>query len=219
MSHLSHTGIKLHNNNQTGEYGLPNRPPFAQHHFFLGGGCYFSFTSLAESSQQCCFMLACCEIDFAWLQADCIDSKRVFLVADRRNETEGFMASGNRGTWSKRLKQNQRWDKIRVALLLWLLVTLFFFGEQHNSSQHVMHNDHGWAFFSPHFSMASCECDSASLIFHSVYFSHIKRSQNDTVVWVFLVLPLDVTVGGRSGQFNIMKHLKYNKRPHKRNKS
>lgn len=67
--------------------------------------------------------------------------------------------------------------------------------------------------------MASRECDSASLIIHSVYFSHIKRSQNDTVVWVFLVLPLDVTVGGRSGQFSIMKHQKYNKRPHKRNKS
>lgn len=101
-------------------------PPLHSTIFFGGGGCYFSFTSLTESSQQCCFMLACCEIDFAWLQADCIDSKRVFLVADRRNETEGFMASGNRGTWSKRLKQNQRWDKIRVALLLWLLVTLFF---------------------------------------------------------------------------------------------
>lgn len=132
MSHISHTGIKLHNNNQTGEYGLPNLPPLHGTIFLgvvggWGGWCYFSLTSLAESSQQCCFMLAHCEIDFAWLQADCIDSKRVFLVADSRNESEGFMASGNRGTWSKRLKQNQQWDKMRVALLLWLLVTLFFF--------------------------------------------------------------------------------------------
>lgn len=154
MLHLSHTGIKLHNNNQTGDNGLPNLPPLHSTilFFWAGGGCYFSFTSLAESSQQCCFMLARCEINFAWLQADCIDSKRVFLVADSWNETEGFMASGNRGIWSKRLKQNQRWDKICVALLLWLLVTLFFFGEQHNSSQHVMHNEHSWAFFLAHIS-------------------------------------------------------------------